>query len=74
MTTLIALLKGLPSAAVRHCSMAVMTRRCTVGIDVTLLSIGVSVAAEHVRHFQLWSIHGPDAQKVLRWRDWSLSE
>ena len=28
-----------------------------------LLSIGFSVAAEHVRHFQLRTVHGPGAQK-----------
>jgi hypothetical protein len=28
-----------------------------------LLSISFSVAAEHVRHFQLRTIHGPGTQK-----------
>src|SRR5580704_6434472 len=32
-----------------------------------LLSISFAVAAEHVRHFQLWTVHSAGYSEVLRW-------
>ena len=56
-----------PSAAVRHRSIAVMTRRCAVDSDAPCCStIGVAVAAEDVRHLQRRRDPSPRRSEVLR--------